>query len=463
MRGEGELSGRVVPLNQKDTSDEVAIIDLDRLDPFGRFRPLVLIMRMFLLIIVTFFAAAVIALHFEGRIRNLAQWLGPDDPDEIFGAFIVILWLAMAFALQQFLLRLNGGYGRAKYRTNVPAYGRRYYAIRRQVWSRFGEAPRDVRRRRDQAASYRRLAFVFRAAPAVVVTFFAAVLLCANYYPPLGGIVIRNIAFISGAIVFVGGPVIVVAPHAAYRWMRAARGIEQALADERLRDDVRPPILYLRSFSDDVREIRSLRQLEGRITANPGSLNFEEAIALPLARVGPLIAVGQPGETVPSVGAAKEYFDPGTWHEGVLDLIRKARIIAIGLGPSRGVRWEIEQIVREGHLDRTIVILPPAGRARTFTMRPRRCRAGHARNQAACAAHLLSILERHPAIAALRGLEWSRVLLIHQRPGGGFVAILSGRGWEIDVEAAVTLAIYGLLVEPSFQGDASVIGERLGG
>ena len=56
------------------------------------------------------------------------------------------------------------------------------------------------------------------------------------------------------------------------------------------------PVLYLRSFADD-----------GCAARRYGALTEEEQLAKALAWVGPLLAVGRPGEVLPHVGAQRIY------------------------------------------------------------------------------------------------------------------------------------------------------------
>jgi hypothetical protein len=87
----------------------------------------------------------------------------------------------------------------------------------------------------------------------------------------------------------------------------------------------------------------------------------EETIARILARLGPVIAVGKPGEPLPELGAARLYVAHDQWQARVLELIRQAQLVVIRIGSSQGVLWEIEQAL--AHTPRQRLVLAVLGDA----------------------------------------------------------------------------------------------------
>ncbi|MDB4988743.1 MAG: transferase [Myxococcaceae bacterium] len=119
-------------------------------------------------------------------------------------------------------------------------------------------------------------------------------------------------------------------------------------AEEILKADKRPYILFLRSFRDDRNNALSLGALIGITTAFGQGQAFqrrEEMLQTIFAKVGPLIAIGKPGERFPSLGAARKYLTRDDWQEEVLELARGALLVIIALGPSAGVWWEVDAIL----------------------------------------------------------------------------------------------------------------------
>jgi hypothetical protein len=90
------------------------------------------------------------------------------------------------------------------------------------------------------------------------------------------------------------------------------------------------PVLYLRSFADDRRASRRY-----------GALTEEEQLARALAWIGPLMAVGRPGEQLPEVGAQRIYLADGDWQARVTELMAQAALVVLRTGSTEGFRWEV--------------------------------------------------------------------------------------------------------------------------
>lgn len=112
-------------------------------------------------------------------------------------------------------------------------------------------------------------------------------------------------------------------------------------ASEILAADHRPPVVYLRPFNADFRTADV--SATSYITAG---LTEEEQLERALRPIGPLVAIGQPDEKLPMLGAARIYTSDGDWQGTVLQLIRTSELVLVGLGLSEGLLWEIEQVVR---------------------------------------------------------------------------------------------------------------------
>ncbi|MFJ8645904.1 hypothetical protein ACIRNI_07250 [Streptomyces sp. NPDC093546] len=125
-----------------------------------------------------------------------------------------------------------------------------------------------------------------------------------------------------------------------------------------------PFVLYLRSFTDDPERRR------GDINATPGiggmlgdltlsSYSEEEQLAAVLERkVAPMVAVGRPGEPLPEVGARRMYLPLDAWQEPVLELMRRARLVVLALGPGPGTMWELVQAARLLPPERLVLLVP---------------------------------------------------------------------------------------------------------
>ena len=115
------------------------------------------------------------------------------------------------------------------------------------------------------------------------------------------------------------------------RRLRAKEVTDQQNKDYR---DDKAPVLYLRSFKDD----KAMGAVIGLRTT-------EEQLAYAVQDIGPLIAVGLPGEPLPQTGAARIYIPHDKWQADVAKLIAKAHLIVFHIGNTKteGLWWELQQ------------------------------------------------------------------------------------------------------------------------
>lgn len=125
-----------------------------------------------------------------------------------------------------------------------------------------------------------------------------------------------------------------------FLWNLGSRHL-QPLAEEVMASDTRPPILYLRSF------------------INESHVHAEEAgFADLFAPVGPLVAIGQPGERLPPLGAARLYLEDDNWQGKVLELLSQAKLVLIYGGETPGLGWELQQVRDRLHPSRVTIMIP---------------------------------------------------------------------------------------------------------
>lgn len=106
-------------------------------------------------------------------------------------------------------------------------------------------------------------------------------------------------------------------------------------------NDSRPPVLYLRSFAQDIRSLKGAFALQYSL-ASRGT--FEEQLREALAPIGPLIAIGTPGESLPPPGAHRIYVQDDEWTARVERLMTSASLVIILVGKGgAGLGWEIER------------------------------------------------------------------------------------------------------------------------
>jgi hypothetical protein len=166
-----------------------------------------------------------------------------------------------------------------------------------------------------------------------------------------------------GVIFAIGGFVVAILGG----WLfRLARALGRAGTKRTLELDPRPAALYLRSFGDDnlpLPAIASARRPLFELFSLRGADPFEESVAWELNSYGPVVAVGRPGKSLASLGAAREHLSDATWREQVAARMDAAGIIAVATGETDGLVWELGQVVNGGHIGKTFFVFPPVAPA----------------------------------------------------------------------------------------------------
>jgi len=147
-----------------------------------------------------------------------------------------------------------------------------------------------------------------------------------------------------------------------------------------LRQDHRRAIVMLRSFADDGKNdynpkgaaaqflglapVRYLKWLGPLANVHPLRLfrlffsrpndTAEEQLTAYLRTLGPVIAIGRPGEALAIGGAARFYVSDDTWQEEIKAKISDAQLLVVQPGDSAGIWWEIEHAVRAVPLPRIL-------------------------------------------------------------------------------------------------------------
>ncbi|HVN55527.1 MAG TPA: hypothetical protein VMT46_14430 [Anaerolineaceae bacterium] len=116
--------------------------------------------------------------------------------------------------------------------------------------------------------------------------------------------------------------------------------------EEVLEKDTRPPVLYLRSFQADTID-----------TGHIIKKSQEQTLASVFNRIGPFVAIGDPGEPLPELGAARLYVGK-EWKEVVEDLVCRARLVVLRAGSTPGFWWEFEHVTRSVSPEKILLLIP---------------------------------------------------------------------------------------------------------
>ncbi|HEX2786260.1 MAG TPA: hypothetical protein VHN36_21980, partial [Ilumatobacteraceae bacterium] len=127
------------------------------------------------------------------------------------------------------------------------------------------------------------------------------------------GIAPRTVGIVFG----IGGFLVAVVGGGLFR---IARALSRSGTKRVLAVDHRKAALYLRSFEDDslpLPTIASARRPLLELFSLRGTDPFEESVAWELNSYGPVVAVGRPGRSLATLGAAREHLSDETWREQV--------------------------------------------------------------------------------------------------------------------------------------------------
>jgi hypothetical protein len=137
---------------------------------------------------------------------------------------------------------------------------------------------------------------------------------------------------------------------------RARHRLAMQIREVRAQDS-RRPVLLIRSFTDDNLPLAPRFHMFVGHLRRP--LTLEAFVVDQLWRLGPVVALGKPGETLSPLGAARDYIAGPDWQARVHGRLGDCPWVAAILGDSEGLRWEYEQLAQRGVDDRLILIIPP--------------------------------------------------------------------------------------------------------
>jgi hypothetical protein len=122
-------------------------------------------------------------------------------------------------------------------------------------------------------------------------------------------------------------------------------------AERVLEGDPRPPIVYLRPFDVDRvnREVIAPDSFRGKTA--------EQVMERAFRDVAPFVALGDPTEELPELGAVRLYADDAEWQEKIKDLTKRAgTIILYAAGDSDGLAWEVQHVVSLERPERIVLV-----------------------------------------------------------------------------------------------------------
>ena len=118
--------------------------------------------------------------------------------------------------------------------------------------------------------------------------------------------------------------------------------------------DQRPPIVFLRMFEQDDERLPALvRHPLLRLPAGVSEpRTLDELLLEHGSPYGPVIAIGDPRDSVRPLGAARIFIPEAGlgWQDVVKNLVRASQTVIMCPGDTEGVRWELDLIARQPNL-----------------------------------------------------------------------------------------------------------------
>ncbi len=151
----------------------------------------------------------------------------------------------------------------------------------------------------------------------------------------------------------------VVVARVSLLWFRSGWKHEARTAKEVLASDPRPPVLYLRSFGVDNQFLVASGGRAARLKTHlnyVASVSPEQEMAFIMERVGPVVAIGKPGERLPELGAARLYVGDDEWRDVVGHFMNDAALVVIRAGETANLWWETEEALRRRPPERVIIV-----------------------------------------------------------------------------------------------------------
>lgn len=121
-----------------------------------------------------------------------------------------------------------------------------------------------------------------------------------------------------------------------------------------------PPILFLRSFTDDEQSVNANDAgLSFALGAPRSSVRIEELVSRIMFAAGPLVAFSNHAMKSAPIGAARDIVPMDAWQEQLMGYLLGSQIVVCFLGRTESFLWEIDQILEADLAHRMILVFSP--------------------------------------------------------------------------------------------------------
>jgi hypothetical protein len=134
-------------------------------------------------------------------------------------------------------------------------------------------------------------------------------------------------------------------------------------AGELMEAGARRPILLLRAFREDATDVHHYGKHGMLWVFGAGrKRTFEQTVHDVFSPLGPLIAIGRPGEELPPLGASRLWVNHAEWQQRVDQLLGDCLFVVLIMGPTTGhdgLAWEARRVFQLPKPKKVILLLPP--------------------------------------------------------------------------------------------------------
>lgn len=126
-------------------------------------------------------------------------------------------------------------------------------------------------------------------------------------------------------------------------------------AAEILKEDTRPPVLWLRCFSDQ-------KHFDASLGFGISAPTFEQSLSALLSEFGSSITLANPRHWMPPKSVVSDPADNDEWQMKVAEHLERAGLVIVLVGSTtdgQGFRWELTELARRQLQHRTIFIMTP--------------------------------------------------------------------------------------------------------
>jgi hypothetical protein len=129
--------------------------------------------------------------------------------------------------------------------------------------------------------------------------------------------------------------------------------------------DPRPPLLFLRAFRDDqvTLDLPHYTPLGRLFAISMPKLSLDHVLLTEGTLYGPMVALGNPRDSLPPYGVARGYVANEHWQDTVRQLAQLSQAIVICVDDTDAIWWEIEHLVGHDHLKKTLFLFHPKFRS----------------------------------------------------------------------------------------------------